>query len=111
MASTYSLKDIRVTITLDKSGVNNQHTFQGFATNVAISKTGGVDFATAQVEIYGLSLDTMGQLTTLAFKPLGRRWNAIEIAAGEQGQELPVIFRGCVTVAYADLNGSSPCSR
>lgn len=108
MASTYSLKDIRVTITLDKSGVNNQHTFQGFATNVAISKTGGVDFATAQVEIYGLSLDTMGQLTTLAFKPLGRRWNAIEIAAGEQGPELPVIFRGCVTVAYADLNGSSP---
>ena len=68
MASTYSLKDIRVTITLDKSGANNQHTFQGFATNVAISKTGGVDFATAQVEIYGLSLDTMGQLTTLAFK-------------------------------------------
>lgn len=108
MAGTYSLKDIRVSIALDKGGANNQYNFQGFATNVAISKTGGVDFATAQVEIYGLTLDVMGQLTTLAFKPLNRRWNAIEIAAGEQGTLLPVIFRGCVTVAYADLNGSSP---
>ena len=108
MAGTYSLKDIRVSIALDKGGANNQYNFQGFATNVAIAKTGGVDFATAQVEIYGLTLDVMGQLTTLAFKPLNRRWNAIEIAAGEQGTSLPVIFRGCVTVAYADLNGSSP---
>lgn len=108
MASTYSLKDIRVTVSLDKEGANNQYVFQGFATNVAISKTGGVDFATAQVEIYGLTLPVMGQLTTLAFKPLNRRWNAIEIAAGEQGTDLPVVFRGCVTVAYADLNGASP---
>ena len=108
MVSTYSLKDIRVSVALDKDGANNQYVFQGFATNVSISKTGGVDFATAQVEIYGLTLSVMGQLTTLAFKPLNRRWNAIEIAAGEQGSDLPVIFRGCVTVAYADLNGSSP---
>lgn len=108
MASTYSLKDIRVTVSLDKEGANNQFVFQGFATNVAISKTGGVDFATAQVEIYGLTLPVMGQLTTLAFKPLNRRWNAIKIAAGEQGTDLPVVFRGCITVAYADLNGASP---
>lgn len=108
MAATYSLKDIRVTVSLDKEGANNQYVFQGFATNVAISKTGGVDFATAQVEIYGLSLPVMGQLTTLAFKPLNRRWNAIEIAAGELGTDLPVVFRGCVTVAFADLNGASP---
>lgn len=108
MASTYSLKDIRVSITLDKNGANNQYVFQGFATNVAISKTGGVDFATAQVEIYGLSLPVMAQLTTLAFKPLNRRWNLIEIAAGEAGTDMPIVFRGCVTVAYADLNGSSP---
>ena len=63
MAGTYSLKDIRVSITLDKGGANNQFVFQGFATNVSLSKTGGVDFATAQVEIYGLTLPVMGQLT------------------------------------------------
>lgn len=108
MAGTYGKKDIRVTVSLDRDGANNQYVFQGFATNAAISKTGGVDFATAQVEIYGLTLPVMGQLTTLAFKPLNRRWNLIEIAAGEQGTDLPVIFRGCVTVAFADLNGASP---
>lgn len=108
MASTYSLKDIRVSITLDKGGANNQYVFQGFATNVAISKSGGVDFASAQVEIYGLTLPVMAQLTTLAFKPLNRRWNLIEIAAGEAETDMPIVFRGCVTVAYADLNGSSP---
>lgn len=108
MATTYSKKDIRVTVSLDKEGAGNSFVFQGFATNAAISKTGGVDFATAQVEIYGLTLPVMGQLTTLAFKPLNRRWNAIEIAAGEAGTDLPVVFRGCVTVAYADLNGARP---
>lgn len=108
MAGTYGKKDIRVTVSLDRDGANNQYVFQGFATNAAISKTGGVDFATAQVEIFGLTLPVMGQLTTLAFKPLNRRWNLIEIAAGEQGTDLPVIFRGCVTVAFADLNGASP---
>ena len=108
MQSTYSLKDIAVSIALDVQGANNQYTFQGYATNVNISKTGGVDFATAQVEIFGLSLDTMAQLTTLAFKPLNRRWNAIEISAGEQGTELSSIFQGEVTVSYADLNGARP---
>ena len=108
MQSTYSLKDIAVSIALDVQGANNQFSFQGYTTNVNISKTGGVDFATAQVEIFGLSLDTMAQLTTLSFKPLNRRWNAIEISAGEQGTELSSIFQGEVTVSYADLNGAKP---
>lgn len=108
MAGTYSLKAIDVSITLDVDGAGNQYDFQGFATNVSIAKTGGVDFAQAQVEIYGLSIDTMGKLTTLAFRPLNRRWNLIRISAGEQGRTLSTIFQGAITVAYADLNGSRP---
>lgn len=97
-----------MSIALDVDGANNQYTFEGFATTVAIEKSGGVDFATADVQICGLSLDVMGRLTTLAFKPLNRRWNAISIAAGEQGTELSTIFQGEITVAFADLNGSRP---
>ena len=111
MATTYELKEIEVTITLDVDGANNQYVFTGFATNVAISKPGGTEFSTAQVEIYGLSLETMSQLTWLSFQPLGRRYNLMQIAAGEQGKELSVIFQGDITVAYADLNGSSPVLR
>lgn len=69
MAGTYSLKDIRVSITLDKGGANNQFVFQGFATNVSLSKTGGVDFATAQVEIYGLTLPVMASSQRLPSSP------------------------------------------
>lgn len=108
MAGTYELKDIQIVITLDEGGANNQYVFQGFATKAAIAKQGGVDFATAQVEIYGLSLEKMGQLTMLAFKALNRRSNAIEILAGEKGTQLMSVFKGQVFVAYADLNGSSP---
>ena len=108
MAGTYELKDIQIVITLDEGGANNQYVFQGFATKAAIAKQGGVDFATAQVEIYGLSLEKMGQLTMLAFKALNRRSNLIEILAGEKGTQLMSVFKGQVFVAYADLNGSSP---
>lgn len=106
-AVTYSQKSIRLTITLDKNGQNNQYTFDGFATHCSISKQGGVDFAKATVEIYGLSLDTMAQLTMLSFRPLGRRWNLLQIEAGEGG-EMAVVFQGEVTSAFADLNGASP---
>lgn len=108
MASvTFSSKSIRITVTLDKEGQNNQFTFEGFATHCAISKQGGVDFAKATVEIYGLTLDTMAQLTMLSFRPLGRRWNLLQIEAGEGG-EMAVVFQGEVTSAFADLNGASP---
>lgn len=106
-AVTYSQKSIRLTITLDKNGQNNQYTLDGFATHCSISKQGGVDFAKATVEIYGLSLDTMAQLTMLSFRPLGRRWNLLQIEAGEGG-EMAVVFQGEVTSAFADLNGASP---
>lgn len=109
MASmTFSKKVIRATVTLDKSGMNNQKVFEGFATHVSISKTGGVDFAQCAIEIYGLTLDVMAQLTVLSFRPLGRRWNLLAIEAGESGGTLSSIFQGEVTSAYADLNGSSP---
>lgn len=72
MAGTYNLKDIRVSITLDKGGANNQFVFQGFATNVSLSKTGGVDFATAQVEIYGLTLPAHNARLQTAGPPLER---------------------------------------
>ena len=67
---TFSEKALRLTVTLDKAGANNVYTLTGFATHVAISKQGGVDFAKASVEVYGLSLDTMAQLTMLSFRPV-----------------------------------------
>lgn len=105
---TYSFKSIRLTMTLDTTGGGNQFSFEDFACHVSISKTGGVDFAKAAVEIYGLSLETMAKLTALSFRPLARRNNLLQIEAGEKGGTLSVIFQGEVTTSFADLNGSCP---
>ena len=104
-APTFTQKRIVVTVTLDKDGAGNQYVLDGFATNVSIQKTGGVEFSQATVEILGLSLDKMAQLTTLAWRPLNRRWNAMEIQAGDSETGLSVVFQGEITTAYADLNG------
>lgn len=110
MSTSFTRKSIEITIALDVDGAANRFTFSGYAVNVSVSKSGGVEFSKAAVEIYGLPLDKMAQLTTLAWKPLNRRWNALEIRAGE-GENLAVIFTGEITISYADLNGGSPVLR
>ena len=102
--STYSKKSLSVIITLRKGGANNQYVFENCAIKASIEKTGGAEFAKANVEIYGLTIETMGKLTTLSFQPLRNDWNFIEILAGEQGTTLQSVFKGEITLAYADLN-------
>ena len=102
--STYFKKSLSVIITLRKGGANNQYVFENCAIKASIEKTGGAEFAKANVEIYGLTIETMGKLTTLSFQPLRNDWNFIEILAGEQGTTLQSVFKGEITLAYADLN-------
>lgn len=52
---TFSEKALRLTVTLDKAGANNVYTLTGFATHVAISKQGGVDFAKASVGLWAVT--------------------------------------------------------
>ena len=105
MGFSYSKKTIRVTITLS---TGNQFVFEGYAINATINKTGGVEFAQANVEIFGLSIDTMAALTWIQFKPNGRPWNALSIEAGEAGTALSTVFLGEIQHCYADLNGAKP---
>ena len=107
-STTYSRKSIRATITLQADGGGNQFVFEGFAMDVSVAKTGGTEFAKANVTIYGLSVATMAQLTWCTFKPLSRGYNLLQIEAGELGTQLGVIFQGEITFSYADLNGSTP---
>lgn len=105
--ATYSKKALRATITLQTGG-SNQYVFEGFAMEATVAKTGGTEFAKANLTIYGLSVETMAQLTWCTFKPLSRGYNLLQIEAGEQGSRLSLIFRGEITSSYADLNGASP---
>ena len=105
MAQSYSLKSIRVTITLADAGRQMVFT-DPLAIAVNVQKTGAPELPKAKVAIKGLTLATMSQLTMLSFDATSLRRNFIEIAAGEKGRQLAVIFRGEITTAQADMNAS-----
>ena len=107
MASSYTEKSIRITITIDNgAGAGTQCVFEGFATQVRVTKQGAPELPKASVRIYGLSEQRMAELTMLSFDALSLRRNAIEIAAGEAGNALSVIFQGEVTNSAPDFNAA-----
>ena len=104
MSESYTQKTIRIDIALDEKGSREIKTFEGFATAVNIQKNGEPEKPKASVSIIGLSLDTMAQLTHLAFEPRSSRKNLIEILAGDRGATLASVFKGEITTAWADFN-------
>lgn len=107
MANSYTEKVIRVTITIDDGGgKGTQCVFERFATRVRVTKQGAPELPKASVQIFGLSETRMAQLTMLSFDAMSLRRNAIEIAAGEEGKALSVIFQGEVTNAAPDFNAA-----
>ena len=109
MAKTFSLKTIRVTITLGKgvfSEGGNVKVIEGLACEVSVEKPGLPDKNKARVKVWGLKLEDMAQLTMLSFRPLESQHNLLEIQAGEQGAALPLVFRGEILSAFADFNSA-----
>lgn len=115
MSGTFSLKTIRIAITLGAgtfSGGGSTKIIEGLACEATILKPGLPEKNSANVTVWGLPYADMAQLTMLAFKPLESEHNLIEIRAGEAGSALPLIFQGEITGASADFNNSpDPCMR
>lgn len=101
---SYVKKQIRVDVAMADGGATKIQSFEGFATAVKVSKEGAPELPKAAIGIAGLSLDTMAQLTRLAFDPLTKRNNKVEVSAGEAGTVLASIFKGEITSAWADFN-------
>lgn len=106
----FSVKTIRVTIQLRQGsfdGENNTAVIEGLPVTVRITKGGGEEKNKATVTIRNLKLDTIRQLTTLAFKRLETYKNVIQIDAGSQGGQLATVFIGEITssVPEASDNG------
>lgn len=105
MAESYTLKSLRVTVTMADAGKQLVFT-DPLAIAVSVQKTGAPELPRAKVAIKGLTLATMAQLTMLSFDATSLKRNYIEIAAGEKGRALTVIFQGEITTAQADMNAS-----
>ena len=67
-----------------------------------ITKAGGPSMGTAVVDVYGMSLSQMNQLSTLGFMPTLIRRNTLMIAAGDVGDTPATVFIGTITNAWFD---------
>ncbi len=113
MPRSFTLKHIRITVTLGKgvfSAGGNTRVIEGLACEVSVEKPGLPEKNSASIKIWGLSYEDMAQLTMLSFRPLESQKNFIEVMAGEQGGNLTTIFQGEISSAFADFNASpNPC--
>lgn len=113
MATSYQERTIRVTITLDAGGGTAEKiVFADSAISATIRKQGVPELPTASVEIYGLTIDQMAQLTMLSFDAQSLRQNVIVIEAGAVGEQLSTVFRGEITNSAPDFSSApSPVMR
>jgi hypothetical protein len=103
------LKTIKTTIILGEGQFadgDNTKIIEGLATNVDIQKNGQPDKHTAKVSIAGIKLEDMEQMTFLAFRPLQKRKNKILIEAGNQGEELSMVFKGDIVSSFPEFSNA-----
>lgn len=102
-------RKMRITLTLAAgtfaTGANT-YIVTDLAMKASVEKLPWPDGGKASVEIVGLPLDVMEQLSTLAFKPFYRTRNYINIEAGDDRTGLRQIFAGTIATAGADFNSA-----
>lgn len=106
--SSFTEHYLAVQLTLSEgafSSGQNSTIITDLAMSVDVEKLGPPDFAKASVEIYGMDIESLEHLTTLAFNPLKVRRNYINIFAGDSPNELSQIFAGSITESSASLSG------
>lgn len=105
--TSFIKRRLQVRLTLAKGSFNGGNTvvIDNHAMRVSVEKLGPPDFAKASVEIYGMSLDQIEQLTSLSFHPFKMTRNYINIYAGDDTTGLSEIFAGSITAANGDLSG------
>ena len=84
-------------------GSGNKAEIKGHRASILVSKPGGRDMGQLEAAIYGLSLSTMNQLTTLGRNRLLQTKNSIIVKAYEDGQQPSTVFAGTISLAYADM--------
>lgn len=108
-AYSFTKKQLEIRLTLrqgDFGDKGNTKSIKGLATKAKIEKTGPPDFCKATIEICGLKYEDIERFSTLSFKPLTTAKNIIEVLAGSEEEGMSLAFKGEITTAAADFNGS-----
>lgn len=83
----------------------NQVKLSGLRISADIIKAGGPSMGTAQLQIYGMTLEKMNQFSTLGQRPTTQRKNIITVEAGNEGEAMATVFSGNITNAW--FNGAA----
>lgn len=104
-------KELQFVITLGKGtfgdSVSDTVTLSGLRASVSVASVGGTAQGTAEIAIFGMSLDTMRRLTLVG--PVNLQMagaNTVTVSAGDEGTALSTIFAGSIFRAYAAMNQS-----
>lgn len=92
-------------IVFEESGTNTVK-FSGARTSVRVDNSGGLAGSSASIQVWGLSLSLMNQLSTLGQMIQFIPRNRITVTAGEVGGAMSVVFKGTIQQAYGDFNGA-----
>ena len=84
------------------AGGSNTYTVKGLRAHAEIVKAGGASIGGATVEIYGLPLSVMNQLSTYGMVLTLTGKNSITIRAGEDESCLTTVFQGTIFAASMD---------
>ncbi len=82
---------------------SNQVDLKGLRISAKIVQAGGASLGTADIQVWGMTLAIMNQLSTLGFVPQNIKRNLVSIQAGNEGEGDPsTVFQGTITSAWID---------
>lgn len=108
--SSFTKKKLTAVISLGKGQFGqdgaNTLTLKDLRISASIDKAGGISQGTAQIRVWGLRQVDMNQLTMLSFHPLQFADNKIQILAGEDGGSMSSVYQGSILSAWGDYQSS-----
>lgn len=103
---SFAKRKINVTFELGEGNLGqggaNSVKLSGLRVIAQIVKAGGPSLGTAQLQIFGMTLQQMNQFSTLGQRATTVRKNQITIEAGDEGGAMSTVFIGNITNAWFD---------
>lgn len=78
----------------------------GLRISAKVIKAGGYGMNTAQLQIYGMSLEKMNKLATLGMQVILTRKNTVTLEAGDEGSSMSTVFSGTIFRAWGNFESS-----
>lgn len=106
----FNRKVIRLTLTLNGKGESftsdNQNKLEavGLRISAEVNFGNGMPAPSARLRIYGLPAETMNKLIRQKYRDAKKLRDDIMVEAGDQGEDLMMVFKGGIVEAYPDYS-------